>query len=220
MEDYGVDDMTADEVRSQKEEGLNGCQGGGLSGGGCNRRADTPTHPLCEQCCLQLLNTGGAVPSSTGVREQVKEQAVLEKEELMEACMVMTEKEWGQWARRVAIHSLGLGDNKVLTKKQERATVRRAWEVKWDMQQDILDLLTKGQANLDGVEWLTDKEHMHLMVGAGCGVQWHVKENMRWGKGSEGSWHVGRKEGKSMRMMMGNVRGLSLIHISEPTRPY
>ena len=171
MEDYEVDDMIADSERSQEEEGVNGCQGGGLSGGGCNRKADTLTHPLCEQCCLQLMNTGGAVPSSTGVKEQVKEQAVLEKEELMEACMVMTEKEWGQWARRVAIHSLGLGDNKVLTKKQERATVRREWEVKWDMQQDTLDQLTTGQANLDGVEWLKGRNHIHRIVGAGCGVQ-------------------------------------------------
>ena len=152
MEDYDADVILADEERFQEEEGLQGCQGGDLNGEGCNRKADTLTHPLCEQCCLQLMDTGGVVHSSAGVKEQVREQAVLEKEELVEACMVMTEKEWDQWARRVAIHSLGLGDNKVLTKKQERATVRREWEVKWDMQQDILDLLTKGQANLDGVE--------------------------------------------------------------------
>jgi hypothetical protein len=187
MEDYDEDAMLADEEEIQEEQGLGGCQGGGLNGEGCNRKTGTLTHPLCEQCCLQLMGAGGGVHSSAGVKEQVREQAGLEKEELMEACMVMTEKEWSTWARKVAIHSLGLGDNKVLTKKQERATVRREWEVKWDMQQDILDLLTKGQANLDGVEWLTDKKHMHLMVGAGCGVQWHVKENMRWGKGSEGS---------------------------------
>ena len=95
MEDYDVDAMLADEDEIQEEGGLEGCQGGGLNGEGCNRKADTLTHPLCEQCCLQLMDTGGTVPNNTGGKEQVKEQSVLEEmEEQIEACKVMTEKEW------------------------------------------------------------------------------------------------------------------------------